>query len=194
MHISLVNTALAFLLQSAQRTLTLPPTCSGTLWVFSAIVIGWVLSLAFFHVGWLPEILQCCGHFVAVFKGLLSVQCIQPDQMFFLKKLLALILFSPQILSSRTPFSGLRWWKLFHLFDSDLLHKPDSICAFFGKSYPQLSGTFPLAGYLEAAGSLCMAGSPSKDSKILSVMFRTAHIPAVLEKSSKYYFFTDKNK
>lgn len=122
------------------------------------------------------------------------MQCVQPDQMFFLKKLLALILFSPQILSSRTPFSGLRWWKLFHLFDSDLLHKPDSICAFFGKSYPQLSGTFPLAGYLEAAGSLCMVGSPSKDSKILSVMFCTAHIPAVLEKSSKYYFFTDKTK
>lgn len=123
------------------------------------------------------------------------MQCIQPDQMFFLKKLLDLILFSPQILSSRTPFSGLRWLKLFDLSDSDLLHKPDSICVLFGKSYLQLSGIFPSAGYLEAAGSLRMAGSPSKDSKMLSVMYSTAHTPAVLEKSGKYYFsFTDKNK
>lgn len=54
-HISLVNTALAFLLQSAHRTLTLPPTPSDALRAFSAMVIRWVLSLTFFHVGWLPE-------------------------------------------------------------------------------------------------------------------------------------------
>jgi len=40
-----------------------------------------------------------------------------------------------------------------------------------------------------------MADSPSKDAKILSVIFCIAHIPAVLEKPDKNcIFFTDKNK